>query len=115
MSRLLATLPGAAVLGHLLGLLGWIDALFFPMLLAFPLVVGAVAASRGLRAAWPAVLNLSAGLCLLWTDWVVNREDVAFHAVAAVFTALLSLAGWGAVTLATRSRRREAVGVSRPA
>jgi hypothetical protein len=116
MSRLpLTSLAAAAVLGQLVGLLGWIDALFFPLLLAFPLVTGAVAASRGLRAAWPAVLWLSAGVNMLWTDWVVNREDVAFHAGVAVFTALLSLAGWGAVALATRSRRREPAGVRRPA
>ena len=105
----LTSLLTAAVLGQLVGLLGWIDALFFPLLLAFPLVTGALAASRGLRAAWPAVLWVSAGLNMLWTDWVVNREDVLFHAGVAVLTALLSLAGWGAVALARRGRRASAV------
>jgi hypothetical protein len=48
------------------------------------------------------VLWFSAGINMLWTDWVVNREDVAFHAVLAVVMALLASAGWGAVRLAWR-------------
>lgn len=94
----------AAVLGHLAGLLGWIDPIFIPLVLAGPLVVGAVAAARDLAASWPAVFWLSAGLCMLWTDWVVNQEDVVFHAAVAVVTAVLSLAGWGIVRLAGRLR-----------
>ena len=108
MSRFVPSLVTAAVLGQLVGLLGWIDPLFIPLVVVGPLVTGAVAATRGLRAAWPAVLWLSAGLNMLWTDWVVNQEDQLFHLGVAGFTALLALAGWGVVALATRSRRRPA-------
>lgn len=94
----------AALLGHVAGLLGWIDPIFIPLVLAGPLVVGAIAAGRGLPAAWPAVFWLSAGICMLWTDWVVNQEDVAFHAAVAVITSVLSLGGWGIVRLAGRLR-----------
>ena len=105
MSRLTTHLLGAAVLGQLVGLLGFIDPLFFLLVLAGPLVTGAVAASGGLRAAWPAVLWASAGLNMLWTDWVVNQEDQLFHLGLSVVMALLALAGWGVVTLALRARR----------
>ena len=94
----------AAALGQLVGLLGWIDPLFIPLILVGPLVTGAVAASRGLRAAWPAVLWFSAGVNMIWTDWAVNQEDVAFHVIVTVVATLLALAGWGVVRLATRGR-----------
>ena len=35
----------AFVLGQLVGLLGWVDALFIPLVLLAPLVVGALAAA----------------------------------------------------------------------
>jgi len=104
-SRSSVSLLVAFALGQLVGLLGWIDPLFVPLVLVGPLAVGAVAASRGMRAAWPALLWFSAGLNMLWTDWVVNREDVAFHAVLSVVMAGLALAGWAIVRLATRRRR----------
>lgn len=107
MNKLL-TLAAAALLGQLVGLLGWIDALFIPLVIAAPLVTGAVCASRGVRAAWPAVLWASAGINMLWMDWLLQREDVLFHLGLSVFMALLALAGWGAVALATRSRRAAA-------
>lgn len=101
MSRLVVALG----LGQLLGLLGWIDPLFIPLALAGPVVVGAIAATRGLSLAWVAVLWASAGLCMLWTDWVVNREDVLFHAVVAVLMAGLGAVGWGLMRLLGRGRR----------
>jgi hypothetical protein len=111
MNRLLtpvtSSLLAAALLGQVVGQLAWIDALFLPLVVVGPLVTGAVAASRGVRAAWPAVLWASAGLAMLWSDWVVNQEDQVFHLVVAVVTALLALAGWGVVALATRSRRTQ--------
>ena len=102
------SLLAAALLGQLVGQLAWIDPLFIPLVVAGPLLTGAVAASRGLPALWPAVLWASAGLAMLWTDWVVNHEDQVFHLVVAVVTALLAIAGWGVVTLATRVRRAPA-------
>jgi hypothetical protein len=100
----------ALVAGQALGLLGWIDPLFFPFMLIGPLVVGAVAAARRVPLVPVMALWVSAGLCLLWTDWLGNREDVAFHAVAAVVMAGLAAVGWGIVTgLATFTQRRGSV------
>jgi hypothetical protein len=94
----------AFVLGQLVGLLGWVDALFIPLVLLGPLLVGAVAAAKDLPVTWPIVLWLSAGLNMLWTDWVVNREDVAFHLGVAVVAALLAAAAWAVTSLVTRRR-----------
>ena len=102
LDRLATNLLAAALLGQVVGQLAWIDPLFIPLVVVAPPLTGAVAASRGVRAAWPAVLWASAGLAMLWTDWVVNHEDQVFHLVLAVVTALLALAGWGAVSLARR-------------
>ena len=105
MSRSTVSLLVAVALGQLVGLLGWVDPLFVPLVLVGPPAVGAVAASRGVRAAWPALLWFSAGINMLWTDWLVNHEDVAFHAGLSVAMAGLALAGWAIVRLATRRRR----------
>lgn len=94
----------AAVLGQLVGLLGYIDPIFIVLVFAGPLVVGAVAAARGLGP-WPAaVLWASAGLNMLWMDWVIAQEDRVFHLVLSVLMALLALAGWGIVRAVTRGR-----------
>jgi hypothetical protein len=102
MSRLTNSLVAAAVLGQLVGLLGWIDVLFIPLLLVAPLLSGAIAASRGVSYAWIAVVWCSAGLCMLWTDWLVNQEDVLFHLATAVVMPLLAGIGWGVARLAGR-------------
>lgn len=104
MSRLTSNLVAAAVLGQLLGLLGWIDPLFIPLLLLAPVISGAVAAARQVSYAWVAVLWCSAGINMLWTDWVVNREDVLFHLAVSVIMPLLAGVGFGAVQLAARTR-----------
>jgi len=96
----------AIALGQIVGLAGWIDPIFIPFVLVAPLVTGAISAARGVAASWIAALWASAGICMLWTDWVINREDVVFHAVSSVVMALLALAGWSAIRLATRSRVR---------
>ena len=88
----------AAVAGQLVGLLGWVDATFIPFVLVGPLVVGAVAAARQLPLVPVMVLWASAGLNMLWTDWLVTGKDVVFHAVLALIMALLGAAGWGIVT-----------------
>ena len=105
MSRLTSNLIAAAVLGQLVGLLGWIDPLFIPLALVAPAVTGAIAAARGVSYPWIAVLWCSAGLNMLWTDWVVNKEDVLFHLALSVIMPLLAGIGFGVLALASRSRR----------
>ena len=99
MSRLTSNLVLAAVLGQLVAQLGWIDALFIPLVLAAPPVTGAILASRRVGYAWVAVLWASTGLGMAWSDWIVNREDVAFHLALAVIMPLLAGAGFGPGTL----------------
>ena len=103
-SRVLA----AALLGQALGMLGWIDPLFIPLVLAGPLVVGASAAARRVPYALGAVLWASAGLNMMWTDWVVNRADVGFHLVLSVLMPLLAGIGFGVVRLSARHRGSDA-------
>ena len=105
MSRLTSSLVTAALLGQLVGLLGWIDPLFIPLVLLGPMVTGAVAAARRLSYAWIAILWCSAGLNMTWTDWLVNHEDVVFHLVLSAVLPLLAGLGFGAVRLAGRMRR----------
>jgi hypothetical protein len=106
MSRLTSNLVLAAVLGQLVAQLGWIDALFIPLVLAGPPVTGAILASRRVGYAWVAVLWASTGLGMAWSDWLVNREDVMFHLALAVIMPLLAGIGWGVVRL---TRRRVSV------
>ena len=102
MSRPTQHLVLAAVLGQLVAQLGWIDALFVPLVLVGPPVSGAILASRRVGYAWVAVLWASAGVGMAWTDWVVNHEDVAFHLALAVIMPLLAGLGWGVVRVARR-------------
>ena len=104
-TRAKSNLLVAVVLGQLVGLLGWIDPLFLPLVLLGPVVSGAAAAARGVTYPWIATVWLSAGTNMAWTDWVVNREDVAFHLVLAVVMPLLAALGYGVVRLAVRARR----------
>src|SRR5690348_14070664 len=76
MNRLTSSLIGAAVVGQLIGLLGWIDPVFVPLVLLGPVVTGAVAAARRVSYSWIAVLWFSAGINMLWTDYLINHEDV---------------------------------------
>ena len=94
----------SAVLGQLVGLLGWIDALFIPLALAGPLIVGAVAAARRMPVVVVAVLWVSAGLNMAVMDWLINREDVAFHLVLSVFMAGLASLGHTVVSILARRR-----------
>ena len=105
MSRPTTSLVAAAILGQLVGQLGWIDPLFVPLVLIGPVVTGAVAATARITYAWIAVLWCSAGIAMAWTDWLVNREDVLFHLALAVVMPLLAGLGYGAVRLSSRPRR----------
>src|SRR4051812_35369979 len=105
MSRISSNLIAAAVLGQLIGLLGWIEPLFVPLVLLAPVITGAVAAARRIGYSRVAVLWCSAGINMMWTDWAVNHEDVGFHLALSVIMPLLAGLGYGVVWGATRSRR----------
>lgn len=102
MNRILSRPAGAAILGQLVAQLGWIDPLFIPLVLAAPLITGALLAGRRVSYTWVAVLWASVGIGMAWTDWLVNREDVAFHLALAVIMPMLAGVGWGLVRLAQR-------------
>lgn len=95
----------AAAIGQALGLCGWVDPLFVPLVLLGPVVSGAVAAARRIPYAWVAILWCSAGLNMAWTDWLVNREDVGFHLALSAVMPLLAGVAYGTVRLAAPSRR----------
>ncbi|HEY0904179.1 MAG TPA: hypothetical protein VGE14_09850 [Marmoricola sp.] len=95
------------LIGHVGGLLGWIDPLFIPLALAGPVLIGGIAAARNARLSDVVLLWVSAGLCLTWTDWVVNQEDVVFHLVLTVLMPSLAAAAFGLVRLTGRGPRRE--------
>jgi hypothetical protein len=103
MPRLTTNLLYAALLGQLVAQLGWIDPLFIPLVLAGPLLTGAILASRRVSYAWVAVLWASTGVGMAWSDWVVNHSDVGFHLALAVLMPLVAGIGWGVVRL-TRHR-----------
>ena len=96
----------AVVLGQAVGLLGYVEPLFIPLVLAGPLVVGGIAAARGLALLPVVVLWVSAGLNMTVMDWVLLREDVVFHLALTVVMSLLALAGFGVVRGLTRWRSR---------
>src|SRR3954453_17979890 len=102
MSRIATNVIYAALLGQLVSLLGWIDPLFIPLVLAGPLLSGAILAHQGLSYAWVGTLWASTGLGMAWMDWVINREDVVFPLALAVIMPLLAGIAWGAVRLTQR-------------
>lgn len=106
MSRITSSLLAAAVIGHVVvGGLGWVDPLHFPLILLGPIVTGAIAAARGIDFTWIAVFWFSGGIALLWTDWVVNNEDQVFHLAVAVVMTFLAGIAYAAVRRAMRVRR----------
>ena len=104
MPRIASSLIAAALFGQLLGLLGWIEPLFIPLVLLGPVITGAIAAARQISYPWIAVLWCSAGLNMLWTDWVVNHEDVIFHLVVSAIMPLLAGIGFGVVKLVSKGQ-----------
>ncbi|MDZ5620176.1 hypothetical protein [Nocardioides bizhenqiangii] len=96
----------AAIAGQLVGLLGYVDPIYVLLVLAAPLVTGAVAAARKVPLILVAVLWLSAGICMTWVDWARFREDVAYHLVLTAVMPALAALGFGVVAGFTRLRRR---------
>jgi hypothetical protein len=94
----------AVLLGAVISALFWIDPLFIPLALLGPIVVGAVAGARGFPWLWPATAMVVAGLGAVISDWLVNREDVAFHLVlTVVMLALASITWWIAKAVTRRT------------
>jgi hypothetical protein len=102
MSRITSNVAYAVLLGQLVSLIGWIGPLFFTLVLAGPLLSGAILSYRGAGYAWVATLWASAGCGMAWMDWVINREDVVFHLALAVIMPLLAGIAWVAVRLTQR-------------
>jgi hypothetical protein len=98
--------------GLVISLLAWIDPLFIPLVLAGPPISGAILASRGVPARWPALAWAVAGLGMLVSDWIVYREDVVFHAV---LTMVMTVLAGGAAHAMHAHRRRRARADSRVA
>jgi len=98
----------AIAVGQVVGLLGYIDPLFIPLVLAGPLVTGAVAAARGISMSLVVAVWVSAGLNMTVMDWVLLREDVVFHLVLTVVMSLLAMAGHAVVrVIASRREGRD--------
>ncbi len=96
----------ALVIGQLVGLLGWFDPLFIPLILVGPPVTGAIAASRRIPLVLVVLTWASAGGNMIWTDYLVNHEDVAFHVVVSIIVSVLAALGYGVVALARRITQR---------
>lgn len=90
--------------GLVIGALAWIDPIFIPLVLAGPIVTGAVAASRGIRLAWVVLAWVIAGISMILSDWLINHEDVVFHVALTVVMPTLAAAAW-AVTSRLSGRR----------
>ena len=96
----------AIVVGLAITALFWIDPIFVPLALLGPLVAGAIAGARAVPWPWVAVAWTVAGVGAIVSDWVVNHEDVAFHALlTVVMVALASAAWWAAQRVARRDAR----------
>jgi hypothetical protein len=106
MSRQLAY---AGLAGVAIGQLAWIDPLFVPLIVAGPIITGALAATRGIRLRFVIAAWAAAGITMLVEDWVVNHEDVAFHAGLTVVMAALTAAAWVTTARIGRHRVRAAV------
>ena len=97
------------IAGIVIGALAWIDPLFIPLVLAGPLITGAIAASRGVALRWVNTTWAIAGISMFASDWIVNNEDQVFHAALTGIMVVLASIGWLA---ATRLGRRRGTGTS---
>lgn len=97
--------------GLVIGGLAWIDPLFVPLVLAGPLISGAVGGLRRLPLQYLTLTWLVAGLSMLISDWVANHEDKAFHALLTAVMVGLASFGWVIGAQIERRRTRSAVSV----
>ena len=92
------------VAGLVVSALFWIDPLFIPLALLGPLVVGAVAGSRGVDFAPVAAMWAVAGVGAVISDYVVNQSDVVFHIVLTLLMVGLAAAAWWTARALVRRR-----------
>ena len=78
-----------------IGAVAWIGPLFIPLVTLGPLLSGLIAGAYGVDSRTVALAWFLAGMIMLVSDLVINNEDVAFHAMLAVFTAAVAAgAAW---------------------
>jgi hypothetical protein len=90
------------------------DEWFFAIVLLGPIATGIAIGLRRGDTRLAAVTWATSGLCWLVLDWIINQEDVVFHAVLALVMAALVALGAAIVRAARRpeasARPRAAVG-----
>ena len=91
-----------------IGALAWVGPVFIPLITLGPLLSGLIAGAYRVRPSLVAIPWFCGGLLMLVSDLVINHEDVAFHAVVAMVTALLA-AGGAALTRRVRYGRSVAL------
>jgi hypothetical protein len=83
------------------------DEWFLAIVLIGPIATGIIAAVRRSDTKLAAATWAACGLFWLVLDWIINREDIAFHAVLALLMASLVALGAG---IARAARRIGSVG-----
>ena len=78
------------------------DEWFFAIALLGPIATGTVVAVRRADTQLAATIWATCGLVWLVLDWIINQEDVAFHAVLALVMAALVVLGAGIVRVVRR-------------
>jgi hypothetical protein len=78
------------------------DEWFFAIVLLGPMAHGIAVGVRHGDTRLAAATWAASGLCWLVLDWIINQEDVAFHAVLALVMAGLVATGAGIVRAARR-------------
>jgi hypothetical protein len=78
------------------------DEWFFAVVLLGPIATGIVVGARHGDTRLAAASWAASALCWLVLDWIINHEDVAFHAVLALVLAGLVALGAGIVRAARR-------------
>ena len=102
----------AVLAGVVLSAAAWIDPLFLPLVLAGPLVSGAVCGWLGQRLRWVVLAWVIAGLGMLVSDWIINNEDQIFHVVLTAVMAALASVGWLLGSALGRLRNRRSAGAA---
>jgi hypothetical protein len=92
------------IAGIAIGSLAWIDPVFIPLVLAGPLITGAICGARSVALRWVNTAWAIAGISMLVSDWIRNNEDQVFHAALTAIMVALASIGWVAGTRLGRRR-----------